>query len=622
MASAKDQHSELQDLAHKLRIHSVKMTTASKSGHPTSCSSMAEIMSVLFYRVMRYSVAEPKHPSNDRFILSKGHAAPILYAAWAEAGLFPVADLMNLRKIDSDLEGHPTPRLNFIDVATGSLGQGLSVACGMAYAGKHFENASYRTYCLMGDGESMEGNIWEALNFAGFYKLNNLCAIIDVNRLGQSDPAPLEHDTETYRKRLESFGFHAIVVDGHDILELCKAFDEAESVLDKPTCIIAKTFKGKYFPDIENLMNWHGKALGDKSASVVKHVESLIKNPGVKPSHICAPVQDTPTVDISGLTLSDPPAYQLGAVLATRQAYGSALAKLARASSQVVALDGDMKNSTFSQEILKVDKNRFIECFICEQNMLGVGIGVACRDRTVAFASTFAAFLTRGFDNLRMGVISQTNLNVVGSHCGVSIGEDGPSQMALEDIAMFRSLPGCTVFYPSDAVSTERAVELAANTKGICFVRVSRPATPVIYANQEQFSIGRAKIVRRSASDLVLVVAAGVTLVEANKAADILATQGVNIRVLDPFTIKPLDRRAVQEHAAACGGRVLTVEDHYPEGGIGDAVLDALADDRNTIVKKLAVTAIPRSGPPADLLEMFGISATNIVKAVHDIIKL
>ena len=247
---------------------------------------MAEIMSVLFYRQMRYSVAEPKHASNDRFILSKGHAAPILYAAWAEAGLFPVSDLMNLRKIDSDLEGHPTPRLNFIDVATGSLGQGLSVACGMAYAGKHFDKASYRTYCLMGDGESMEGNIWEALNFAGFYKLNNLCAIIDVNRLGQSDPAPLQHDMETYKKRMESFGFHAIVVDGHDILELCKAFDEAESVTDKPTCLIAKTFKGKYFPDIENLMNWHGKALGDKSASVVKHVESLMKNPGVKPTNI------------------------------------------------------------------------------------------------------------------------------------------------------------------------------------------------------------------------------------------------------------------------------------------------------------------------------------------------
>jgi len=622
MPSAQEQHSELQDLAHKLRIHSVKMTSASKSGHPTSCSSMAEIMSVLFYRVMRYSVKEPKHPSNDRFILSKGHAAPILYAAWAEAGLFPVSDLMSLRKIDSDLEGHPTPRLNFIDVATGSLGQGLSVACGMAYAGKHFDKASYRTYCLMGDGESMEGNIWEALNFAGFYKLNNLCAIIDVNRLGQSDPAPLEHDMDTYKRRLECFGFHAIVVDGHDILELCKAFDEAEKVLDKPTCIIAQTFKGKYFPDIENLMNWHGKALGDKAASVVKHVESLIKNPAVKPSNIPAPILDSPNVDITGVSLSDPPTYKLGDKLATRQAYGNALAKLAKNNSRVVALDGDMKNSTFSQEMLKVDKNRFIECFICEQNMLGVGIGVACRDRSVAFASTFAAFLTRGFDNLRMGVISQTNLNIVGSHCGVSIGEDGPSQMALEDIAMFRSLPGCTVFYPSDAVSTERAVELAANTKGICFVRVSRPATPIIYNNQDKFSIGQARIVRRSDGDQVLVVAAGVTLVEAVKAADILAAKGINIRVMDPFTIKPLDTQAVVDNAAACGGRVITVEDHYPEGGLGDAVLSAVASSRNIMVRKLAVNDVPRSGPPADLLEMFGISANNIVTAVNDVIKL
>jgi len=622
MPSAQEQENELQDLAHKLRIHSVNMTTASKSGHPTSCSSMAEIMSVLFYRQMRYSVAEPKHASNDRFILSKGHAAPILYAAWAEAGLFPVSDLMNLRKIDSDLEGHPTPRLNFIDVATGSLGQGLSVACGMAYAGKHFDKASYRTYCLMGDGESMEGNIWEALNFAGFYKLNNLCAIIDVNRLGQSDPAPLQHDMETYKKRLESFGFHAIVVDGHDILELCKAFDEAESVLDKPTCLIAKTFKGKYFPDIENLMNWHGKALGDKTASVVQHVESLMKNPAVKPTNIQPPTMDAPNVDISSVSLSEPPAYNLGDKLATRQAYGSALAKIAKNHPNVVALDGDMKNSTFSQEMLKVDSNRYIECFICEQNMLGVGIGVACRDRSVAFASTFAAFLTRGFDNLRMGVISQTNLNVVGSHCGVSIGEDGPSQMALEDIAMFRSLPGCTVFYPSDAVSTERATELAANTKGICFIRVSRPATPVIYSNQEQFTIGKAKIVRKSDSDQVLVVAAGITLAETMKAADMLAAKGINIRVMDPFTIKPLDITAVQDNAAACGGRVITVEDHYPEGGIGDAVLDAVSSYRNMIVRKLAVNAVPRSGPPMELLEMFGISANSIVKAVNDVIKL
>merc|ERR1711962_1654497 len=568
--------------------------------------------------VMRYSVSEPKHPANDRFILSKGHAAPILYAAWAEAGLFPASELMNLRKIDSDLEGHPTPRLNFIDVATGSLGQGLSVACGMAYAAKHFDKASYRTYCLMGDGESMEGNIWEALNFAGFYKLNNLCAIIDVNRLGQSDPAPLQHDMEVFRKRLESFGFHALVVDGHDIPELCKAFQEAESVTDKPTCLIAKTFKGKYFPDIEDLMNWHGKALGDRAASVVSHVESLITNPAVTPSSIPGPVLDCPTVNIRGVTLSEAPSYTIGQRLATRQAYGSALAKLAKNNDRVVALDGDMKNSTFSQEILKVDKNRYVECFICEQNMLGVGIGLACRDRTIAFSSTFAAFLTRGFDNLRMGVISQTNLNVVGSHCGVSIGEDGPSQMALEDLAMFRSLPGCTVFYPTDAVATERAVELAANTKGITFIRVSRPATRIMYGNDETFQIGKAKILSKSDKDVVLVIAAGITMDQAVDAAAQLAEEGVNIRLMDPFTIKPLDKAAILENARQCGGKIITVEDHYPEGGIGDAVLDVIAEEKDVILRKMCVREVPRSGPPLVLLEKFGIGTQCIVKTAKE----
>merc|ERR1711970_1540106 len=395
--------------------------------------------------------------------------------------------------------------------------------------------------------------------------------------------------------------------------ELCKAFHTAETTKGMPTAILAKTFKGRDFPDIEDQMNWHGKPLGDKAESVLAHLNTLIKNPTAWRPSICSPANDVPDVTLAGATLAGPPAYNLGDKVATRQAYGNALAKLAQGHNRVVALDEDMKNSTFSQNLIKVDKDRFIECFICEQNLIGVGIGVACRDRTIAFASTFACFLTRAFDNLRMGVISQTNINVVGSHCGVSIGEDGPSQMALEDLAMFQSLPGCTVFYPSDGVSTERAVELAASTRGITFLRVSRPATPIIYNNQDQFSIGQARIVRRSDTDQVLVVAAGVTLVEATKAADILAAKGINIRVMDPFTIKPLDTKSVVDNAAACGGRVITVEDHYPEGGLGDAVLDAVASSRNIIVRKLAVNAVPRSGPPADLLEMFGISANNIV---------
>merc|ERR1711970_1031304 len=395
--------------------------------------------------------------------------------------------------------------------------------------------------------------------------------------------------------------------------ELCKAFHTAETTKGMPTAILAKTFKGRDFPDIEDQMNWHGKPLGDKAESVLAHLNTLIKNPTAWRPSICSPANDVPDVTLAGATLAGPPAYNLGDKVATREAYGNALAKLAQGHNRVVALDGDMKNSTFSQNLIKVDKDRFIECFICEQNLIGVAIGVSCRDRTIAFASTFSAFLTRAFDNLRMGVISQTNINVVGSHCGVSIGEDGPSQMALEDLAMFQSLPGCTVFYPSDGVSTERAVELAASTRGITFLRVSRPATPIIYNNQDQFSIGQARIVRRSDTDQVLVVAAGVTLVEATKAADILAAKGINIRVMDPFTIKPLDTKSVVDNAAACGGRVITVEDHYPEGGLGDAVLAAVASSRNIIVRKLAVNAVPRSGPPADLLEMFGISANNIV---------
>merc|ERR1712180_193200 len=613
---------KLKDAATRLRIHSVECTAAAGSGHPTSCSSMAEVMSVLFYKVMRYSVSEPKHPANDRFILSKGHAAPILYAAWAEAGLFPASELMNLRKIDSDLEGHPTPRLNFIDVATGSLGQGLSVACGMAYAAKHFDKASYRTYCLMGDGESMEGNVWEAINFAGFYKLNNLCAIIDVNRLGQSDPAPLQHDMAQYKARMESFGFHAIVVDGHDVGALLKAFDEASATKGKPTILLCKTFKGKDFgPEIENLMGWHGKALGNKSADVVKHLRKKLLFPKFEPQ-VWKPIVDAPEVSLANIKLTEPPAYKKGDTLATRQAYGTALVKIGKNNPRVVALDGDMKNSTFSQNLRKVFPERHVECFICEQNLAGVGIGMACRDRCVAFISTFACFLTRAFDNFRMGVISQTNVNVVGSHCGVSIGEDGPSQMALEDLAMFRSLPGCTVFYPSDAVATERAIELAANAKGITFTRVSRPATEIVYDNNEVFEIGKAKVLKQSSEDCCLVIAAGITLDQAMKAYPKLEALGLKIRVMDPFTIKPIDKAGILKNAAECNGKIVVVEDHYSEGGIGDAVLDAVAETRNILVRKMCVREVPRSGPPMVLLEKFGIGTECIVKEVQEFSKV
>lgn len=613
---------ELKDIANKLRIDSVTATDASKSGHPTSCSSMAEIVSVLFFNTMRYKLSEPRDASSDRFILSKGHAAPILYSAWAEAGLFPVSDLQNLRKFDSDLEGHPTPRLNFIDVGTGSLGQGLSVAAGMAYVGKYFDKASYRTYCLIGDGESAEGSIWEALSFASHYKLDNLCAIFDINRLGQSEPTAIQHNMEVYRKRLDAFGFNAIVVDGHDVEELVKAFHEAQSTKDRPTAIIAKTFKGKNFPNIEDLENWHGKALGGKSDEVIKHLTSLIKNHGPLGLRPQKPiVDDAPIVDITNVKLDTPPSYKDGDSIATRLAYGTALAKIAKNNSRVVAFDGDTKNSTFADKIKTIDSNRFVECFIAEQNLVGVATGAACRDRTIAFVSAFATFFTRAFDQIRMGAISQSNVNFVGSHCGVSIGEDGPSQMGLEDIALFRSIPGSTVFYPSDAVSTERAVELAANTKGICFIRTSRPNTSILYKNDEKIMIGKAKVIKSSSDDKVLVIGAGITLHEGIKAAEELEKSGINVRVLDPFTIKPIDAESIISNAKECGGRIVTVEDHYPEGGLGEAVASAVALERNIIIKKLAVPKVPRSGPPSVLVDAFGIGSRSIIAAVQEILK-
>ncbi|XP_026815949.1 transketolase-like protein 2 [Rhopalosiphum maidis] len=605
----------LKDLANKLRIDSIVATNASKSGHPTSCASMAEIMSVLFFHTMRYKVSSPKDAANDRFILSKGHAAPILYAAWAEAGLFPVSDLTNLRKIDSDLEGHPTPRLNFIDVGTGSLGQGLSVACGMAYVGKYFDKSSYRTFCLLGDGESAEGSVWEALNFASSYNLDNLVVIFDINRLGQSGPTPLQHDMEVYRQRLTAFGLNAIVVDGHDIEELTKAFHEASITKGKPTAILAKTYKGKGFVNIEDAEKWHGTPLNDKTVKVLEEINGQIRNKKM-PINIPKPVSDVPAINITNVHLSSPPNYTLGEKIATRVAYGTALAKIAENNNRVVALDADTKNSTYSDKIKVKYPERHIECFIAEQNMVGIAIGAACRDRTIAFVSTFATFFTRAFDQIRMGAISQTNVNFVGSHCGISIGEDGPSQMGLEDIALFRSIPGSTVFYPADAVSTERSIELAANTKGICFVRTSRPATAIIYKNDEVFEIGKAKVVKSSPSDKVLVIGAGVTLYEALSAAEDLEKSGINVRVIDPFTIKPLDAATIINNAKECGGRIITVEDHYAEGGLGEAVLSAVAEERDIVVRKLAVTDIPRSGPANVLLDLFGISAKNVVAAV------
>jgi len=608
----------LEDKANEIRILSIECTNASKSGHPTSCMSAAEILSVLFFNEMRYKIEEPRDPSSDRFILSKGHAAPGLYSAWCAAGLFPKDDLLQLRKIDSDLEGHPTPRLNFIDAATGSLGQGLSVSAGMAYVGKYIENASYRTYCLIGDGESAEGSIWEALSFASHYKLDNLVAIFDINRLGQSEEAPLQHDMEVYRKRVEAFGFHTMVVDGHSVEEILKALEEAKSVKNKPSALVCKTYKGHGGSDVADKLDFHGKALNAQSEKILGEIKGRLHGAEKQPRPKV--VNDAPDVAQKTVAFKTPLEYELGAMIATRVAYGDALVKLGQACDRVVVLDADTKNSTYALKFKKVFPDRFIECFIAEQNMVGVSLGCGARNRTIPFCSTFATFFTRAMDQIRMAAVSTSQLNMAGSHCGVSIGEDGPSQMALEDIAAFRAIPNLVYFYPSDAVSACRAVELAANYEYMTFIRTSRPATAVIYSNDEPFEIGKAKVVKKSEDDKALVIGAGITLDSALKAHASLLEEGLSIRVMDPFTIKPLDKEGVLENARACGGRVVTVEDHYAEGGIGEAVAGVLSNaDFVTQHKILAVREIPRSGPPAVLLDMFGISAGRVVEAVKEL---
>lgn len=605
----------LRDMATQLRIDSVASTSKAGSGHPTSCCSIAEIMATLFFEVMHYDPSDPRNPNNDRFVLSKGHAAPILYAAWAHAGRFPADELVRLRELDCDLEGHPTPRLSFVDVATGSLGQGLSAGCGMAYAGKYLDQGPYRVYVVLGDGESAEGSVWEAISFASHYRLDNLIAVLDVNRLGQSDPTMLQHDVETYRRRLDAFGWRALIVDGHDVGALCQAFEQAAPD-GKPTAIVARTFKGKDLPGIEDAEHWHGKALGDKTESALAHLRSLLVGaPPPKP----APPSGTLRAPSRSTIAVPSPVYGKGERLATRAAYGTALARLGKLDSRIVALDGDTKNSTFAERFKAACPERYIEAYIAEQNLVGVGVGLASRGK-IPFVSTFACFLSRAFDQIRMAGISRTNLKLVGSHVGVSIGEDGPSQMGLEDLAMFRAVPGCVVFYPSDAVATDRAVELAAKTAGMAYIRTSRPATPVIYDAATRFAIGKAQVARTGAKDQVTVIGAGVTLFEALEAADRLAREGISVRVVDPFTVKPLDRATIVACVQATGGRVIVVEDHYPEGGLGEAVAAALADVPGITLHRLAVSDIPRSGKPQELLHRFGIDADRIVAAVGSIL--
>ncbi|MDL1889938.1 transketolase [Nitrospirales bacterium NOB] len=608
----------LADKAAQLRIDSVKATSEAGSGHPSSCCSSADIAAALFFSVMRYDPHNPKLPNSDRFVLSKGHAAPLLYAAWAEAGLFPASDLLKLRTLGSDLEGHPTPRLPFVDMATGSLGQGLPAGVGLAFNAKSIDKTDYRTYVLMGDGEDVEGSVWEAAEVARHAGLDNLCAIVDVNRLGQSDPTMLQHDMEAYRARWSGFGWHAIVVDGHDIAALLSAFDEASRTKGRPTVLLAKTFKGRGISFMENHPEWHGKPI-KKGEDEQKALDELAKQrkPGAVALQVAKPTSVKAAAPSAG-TMAPPP-YKVGESVATREAFGAALLALGEANPSVVALDADVKNSTYSDKFGKRFPDRFLENFIAEQNMLGAAAGIAACGK-IPFVATFAAFFTRAYDFIRMAAISQSNVKLVGTHVGVSIGEDGPSQMGLEDLAMMSAQPGMTVLYPSDGVSMYKLVEIAAAHKGMVYLRAGRPKTPVLYNGDEPFRVGGSKVLRQSASDRLTIVAAGVTLFEALKAHDQLKVAGFATRVVDLYSIVPVDRATLLECARATDGRFLTVEDHYAHGGLGDTVLSALASE-GVRVRKLAVREIPRSGKPEELIDHFGIGVRSIVEAAKEILR-
>jgi transketolase len=606
----------LSNLAAELRIDSVLSTTEAGSGHPTTCLSAADIIAAVFFAEMRFDPQDPQHPDADRFVLSKGHAAPILYSAWALAGAFPRSDVLQLRSLTSDLEGHPTPRLPFVDVATGSLGQGLCAGVGIALNARRMAS-DYRTYVLLGDGETAEGSVWEAAHAAAFHKLDNLCGITDVNGFGQSRTTQWDRDLDEYAARWHAFGWHTIKIDGHDMRQIVDALAEARKTTGRPTMIVARTLKGKGCSIFEGKENWHGKALkkGAETDAAIAEIKAQIKPTPDPAPVIPKPARRTDEGSLPSFTAKlRAPAYKLGDIVATREAYGTALAALGDIDRRVVALDADVKNSTFSERFEKAHPDRFYQMFIAEQGMVGASMGLAARG-AIPFPSTFAAFLERACDFVRMAGISDVGVKLAGSHAGVSIGEDGPSQMALEDLAMFRGVPNCTVFYPSDAMSAERLVALAADTPGLVYIRTTRPKTPVIYDTNETFAVGGSKTLRQSANDVATVVAAGVTLSEALKAHDELAAAGIAIRVIDLYCVQPIDRDALVAAGRATNGRIITVEDHYAHGGIGDAVSEAVWD-QGFRVQRLAVREIPRSGPPEVLLDKYGISARAIADAV------
>lgn len=602
----------LTSLARLVRYYILESTTEAGSGHPSSSLSAVELMvALMFGGFFRYDAKAPEALNNDRLIFSKGHASPLFYSLWAAAGLVDEQELMTLRKFGSRVEGHPTMEFPYTEVPTGSLGQGLSVGVGMALNAK-LDGLSYRTFVLLGDSEMAEGSQWEAMQLASYYKLNNLVGIIDVNRLGQRGETMLGHDLETYQRRVEAFGWETLVIDGHNLDEVAKAYTAALESTDKPVMLIAKTLKGKGVSLLENKDSWHGKPLK------LEEFKQALKELGDVDTHIrgafaTPDVSEANLVDSSSGPANAIQAYDPAKPVATRKAYGTALARLGATIPELVVLDAETSNSTYAELFKEQHANRFFEMFIAEQNMVGTAMGFARRGK-IPFVSTFAAFYSRAFDQIRMSQYAHSNIKLCGSHAGVSIGEDGSSQMGLEDIAMFRTLLGSVVLYPSDAVSAERMVELAAAHKGLVYIRTTRAETPVMYSPDETFTIGGSKVLKKSEHDVVTVVAAGITLVEALKAYETLKVQGVMIRVIDVYSIKPVDRETLAKAATVTKG-VITVEDHFAEGGLGEAVRSALNHSSTPIIS-LAVRKMPHSGKPAELLRYEEIDSEAIQAAV------
>jgi transketolase len=609
------QTAQWHELAQQLRVDSIRSTTQAGSGHPTSSMSAADLAAVLLAGHLRYDFKNPENPNNDHLILSKGHAAPLLYSVYKAAGAITDEELLTLRKLGSRLEGHPTPDLPWVDVATGSLGQGLPIGVGVALAGKKLEHLPYRVWVILGDSEMAEGSVWESMARASDEKLGNLIAIVDVNRLGQRGPTALQWHTEVYAERATAFGWRAIVIDGHNLAEIDAAYTEAEQGGDVPTMIIAKTKKGSGASLVEDKDNWHGKALSkDQAEGAIAElggVRSLTVTPPAPPANGTAK-------QASGGTLSLP-TWELGKKMATRQAFGDALKALGAARSDVVVIDAEVGNSTFTEVFQEDFPDRFFQTYIAEQQMVATAVGMSVRG-FVPFAATFAAFLARAYDFIRMSAISKANIRLCGSHAGVSIGEDGPSQMALEDLAMMRAVGGSTVLYPCDANQTAVLVAEMADQQGIVYMRTTRAATTVVYGPDETFPIGGSKVLKSSGSDAVTLVAAGITIPEALAAADELGKAGINARVIDLYSVKPVDVATLSKAAAETKG-IVVVEDHWAQGGVGSAVLEGLASTGKALPKVtlLGVTKLPGSGTPAELLDACGISARHIVEAAKAI---